>query len=396
MAVEGAAVSVTALASFRAAVSRAVWSRKLPMTNTPALLSLLDAPWGSDPAFIIIWNRFRQLRRYLAYRPDDQHRIFRLLDYASAGAPGHGPIHLLVQSADELGFFWDSDQAGWIRPGLPPLRMMTVPIQHFRDAIWQAWQHKVATDLCKRKGFRGGFGFDIYGSHQLLVSSHLRERDKMLLRAILSGGVWNGFLLSKVKKEEVPCRFCGAPDNDGHLFWDCTFPPFVELRNQPEFLPLMSEDRTHWPRCLLWHGWLPGLSPRTLGTPWAVASSDLASSCLENALGSYPVSASSAWQPFWDQDDVEDMVDDVPDYPNILTLILMLRLLELVLLFILLPLFLIVIIGVMLRILMILMKVALISFRVSLALFSRFSEPSIGASFLPCRLILAFTLVLII
>ena len=66
----------------------------------------------------------------------------------------------------------------------------------------------------------------------------------MLLRAILSGGVWNGFLLSKVKKEDVPCRFCGAPDNDGHLFWDCTFPPFVELRSQPEFLPLMSKDRT--------------------------------------------------------------------------------------------------------------------------------------------------------
>ena len=40
----------------------------------------------------------------------------------------------------------------------------------------------------------------------------------MLLRAILSGGVWNGFLLSKVKKEDVPCRFCGAPDNHGHLF----------------------------------------------------------------------------------------------------------------------------------------------------------------------------------
>ena len=285
---EGAAVSVTALSSFRAAVSRAVWSKKLPMTNTPALLSLLDAPWGSDPAFFIIWNRFRQLRRYLAYRPDDCDRIFRLLDYVSTGAPGHGPIHLLVQSADELGFFWDSDQAGWIRPGLPPLRMLTGPIQHFRDAIWQAWQHKVATDLCKRKGFRGGFGFDIYGSHQLLVSSHLRERDKMLLRAILSGGVWNGFLLSKVKKEDVPCRFCGAPDNDGHLFWDCTFLPFVELRNQPEFLPLMSKDRTSWPRCLLWHGWLPGLSSRTVGSPWAVASSDLASSCLETAFGSYP------------------------------------------------------------------------------------------------------------
>ena len=143
-----------------------------------------------------------------------------MLDYASAGSPGawaHSPF--LFSLLMNWVFFWDSDQAGWIRPGLPPLRMMTGPIQHFRDAIWQAWQHKVATDLCKRKRFRGGFGFDIYGSHQQLVFSHFRERDKMLLRAILSGGVWNGFLLSKVKKEDVPCRFFGAPDNDGHLFW---------------------------------------------------------------------------------------------------------------------------------------------------------------------------------
>ena len=78
--------------------------------------------------------------------------------------------------------------------------MITGPIQHFRSAIWQAWQH-IATDLCKRKGFRCGFGVDIYGSHQLLVSSHFRERDKMLLRAILSGGVWNGFLLSMLRKK---------------------------------------------------------------------------------------------------------------------------------------------------------------------------------------------------
>ena len=139
------------------------------------------------------------------------------------GPRGMGPSIFFFSLPKSLVFFWDSEQAGWIRPGLPPLRMMTGPIRHFRSAIWQAWQSKVATDLCKRKGFRGGFGVDLYGSHQLLVSSHLRERDKMLLRAILSGGVWNGFLLSKVKKEEVPCRFCGAPDNDGHFFWDCTF-----------------------------------------------------------------------------------------------------------------------------------------------------------------------------
>ena len=41
---EGAAVSATALHSFRSAIARAVWSKKLPMTNTPALLSLLVVP----------------------------------------------------------------------------------------------------------------------------------------------------------------------------------------------------------------------------------------------------------------------------------------------------------------------------------------------------------------
>ena len=211
-----------------------------------ALLGMLNALWGSDPAFFIIWNRFRQLRRHLSYRLHDETRIFCLLDYVSTGSPGHGPIHLFIHSADELVFFWDSEQAGWIRSGLPPWRMMTGPIQHFRSAIWQVWQHKVATDLCKRKEFRGGVGVDIYGSHQLLVFSHFRKRDKMLSRVILSGGVWNGFLLSKVMKENVSCRFCGASDNDGHSF----FPPFVELRRQSEFLPVMSKDRTDWLRCL--------------------------------------------------------------------------------------------------------------------------------------------------
>ena len=66
--------------------------------------NLLDVPWGFDPAFFIIWNRLRQLRSYLAYRLDDHDRIFRLLDYASAGAPGNGPVHLFVQSADKLFF----------------------------------------------------------------------------------------------------------------------------------------------------------------------------------------------------------------------------------------------------------------------------------------------------
>ena len=40
----------------------------------------------------------------------------------------------------------------------------------------------------------------------------------MLLRAIMCRGVWNGILRGKAKKEDVPCRFCGKTDGDGHLF----------------------------------------------------------------------------------------------------------------------------------------------------------------------------------
>ena len=119
------------------------------------------------------------MRWYLACRPDEEGRIFRLFDLAAAGSPGHGAVHLLISSTLEIFFAWDSEQEGWIRAGLPPLRMMAEPVQHFRSAIFSAWQDTVATDLCNRKGFREKFGFHMFGSHQLLVCPHLRERDNM-------------------------------------------------------------------------------------------------------------------------------------------------------------------------------------------------------------------------
>ena len=97
----------------------------------------------------------------------------------------------------------------------------------------------------------------------------------MLLRAILCGGVWKGFLLGKVKKEDVPCRFCGQSDGDGHLFWECTFPPLQHARELLEFSSPMSFDRRRWSRCLLWHGWLPGLTSAGVRDPWAASLGQL-------------------------------------------------------------------------------------------------------------------------
>ena len=48
--------------------------------------------------------------------------------------------------------------------------------------------------------------------------------------------VWNGFLLGKAKKEDVPCRFCGGRDGDGHLVLGVYLPsPILHVGELPEF-----------------------------------------------------------------------------------------------------------------------------------------------------------------
>ena len=117
---EGSAISVFALSAFRSAVAIAVWSKKLPMTITLALLSLLDGPLAgqTQPSksfgvffdnCVVIWIPTFTLR-----------------------------FHLITNSALET--FFDEEQDGWIRAGLPPLRMMSGPVEHFRSAIYLAGQ----------------------------------------------------------------------------------------------------------------------------------------------------------------------------------------------------------------------------------------------------------------
>ena len=290
------------LRKLRSAVCGVVWSRRQPFASVGAVLSLLDGPTGCDPAFCIVWFRFRLLRRYLALWPAEVDRIYRLLEMVGSGCPGHGPIHLLLASAAEIGFQWDPHALAWVRPGLPLLSNLAGPIQHFRAAILDAWRNRVAADLCRRKGFRGGSLLDVHGSLQLLISSHVRERDRALLRAIMVGSVWNGFLLGHIRGQPVPCRFCGAPDHDGHLFWECTFPPLVEIRENPEFHDLMRMDKAHWPRCLLWHGWLPMLSGANGASPSAVDAFESAAYLVEVALGRYSSGLISEWGPSDDFD----------------------------------------------------------------------------------------------
>ena len=206
---EASLVSISGLRKLRTAFCQASLSGGFRLANPGAVLSLLDGPVGSDPGFHVVWCRFRMLRRYMAYNSSvhELARIYSLLRVVSAGAPGHGPVHLLVSSALSLGFSWDSDLCVWLRPGWPALCQISSPFQFFREAIWGAWRTKVAGDLSSRAGFRGGRYLDFRGSLKLLSSPHLRGGDKGLLRGILSGVVWNGFLLGFVKGEIVSLSF---------------------------------------------------------------------------------------------------------------------------------------------------------------------------------------------
>ena len=71
------------------------------------------------------------------------------------------------------------------------------------------------------------------------------------------------------------------------VFWECSFPPLVHVRESLEFSYVVNLDKTDWPRCLLRHGWLPALSGRVGGTPWANDAADVAKNQLEVALGFY-------------------------------------------------------------------------------------------------------------
>ena len=122
-----------------------------------------------------------------------------MLDLISWGAQGHGPVHLLLISAAELGFAWEGEEKGWVRVSLLPLRMVTGPVQHFYSSILDAWRYCSFAKLYERKFF-WGLSMLILKALYNHIPRHLRERDKMLLRAILFGGVWNGFLLGKAKK----------------------------------------------------------------------------------------------------------------------------------------------------------------------------------------------------
>ena len=114
--------------------------------------------------------------------------------------------------------------------------------------------------------------------------------------------------LVKPRRKMFLVVFVERGDGDGHLFWECSLLPLQHVRDLPEFAFFMSLDRSNWPRCLLWHGWLPGLKGIGQREPWALSFGDLASFHLERGQGAYPVDFGGAWNPpdYWDVAEIGD------------------------------------------------------------------------------------------
>ena len=96
---------------------------------------------------------------------------------------------------------------GWVRPGLPVLSNLVGPIQFFFSLRFSMFGGtRLLLTFVRGKGLEAvRFGILLVPCSSLILLTS--ETDKALLRGILVGGVWNGFLLGGVRGQPVPCRF---------------------------------------------------------------------------------------------------------------------------------------------------------------------------------------------
>ena len=68
--------------------------------------------------------------------------------------------------------------------------------------------------------------------------------------------------------------------------------PLVQIRENPEFHALIQRDKRTWPRCLLWHGWLPALD---ISGNWASGPHNSGENVIESRLGGYTCEDLNGW-----------------------------------------------------------------------------------------------------
>ena len=102
--IEASLQAISSLRKLRSSILWVVWTRRQPLANVGAVLGLLDGPQGCDPAYCVVWFRFRIARRYLGYRPSEVGWIYRLLDMVREGVLTMAPSICCLPVPLMLGF----------------------------------------------------------------------------------------------------------------------------------------------------------------------------------------------------------------------------------------------------------------------------------------------------
>ena len=307
-AAEASHVSSSSISAFGAAIVRAVWSSKMPLANAPAIFDLLDGPVGIDPAFHIVWTRFRMMRRYLAYCPEEEPRIFRMLDFISRDSQCHGPVHLVLMSAAELGFAWGGAEKGWVRVSLPPLRIVTGPVQQFYSSILDG-AFVFLPSYLRGKAFEVLSMLILRALYNNLPRPTCGNEIQCYLEPFCVGAFGTDSFLARPRRKMFPAVFVVKGMEMDTYFGSVLF-TLQHVKELHEFATLMSLDRSKWPRVCFGMGGCPDsvvLVTVTLG--------DLAFGELERCLGAYPVDIFGSWTPpeCWDADDIALEMSDHPD-----------------------------------------------------------------------------------
>ena len=106
----------------------------------------------------------------------------------------------------------------WVRPGLPSLSILLVPFSTLGLLLSVRGRVRLQLICVPGVGFVvGHFLTCLVRCSSFTLAMFGREMRRCSgVRWLVA--VWNGFLLTGVKGQPVPCRFCGGADGDGHLF----------------------------------------------------------------------------------------------------------------------------------------------------------------------------------
>ena len=285
--IEASLLASDSLRKLRSAVRRVVWSRRQPLASVGAVLGLLDGPLGGTLLFAWYGLGFVYFDAILLFGPLKSVGfvacllwfmrvvlgmvlfIFFLLALLRLGLSGTlmtwlGFVLVYLCLAIWLALF-STCRLLFLMPGVTRLLLTFLVVKVFVVVLCLMFMALCSSLILLV------FGKEIrlcFGASWLVVFGMV---------CFLEGCGVMLFLVGFVVLLMMMVIF----------FWDCPFPPLVEVRENPEFHDLMRLDKAHWPRCLLWHGWLPVLSGVNGASPWALDASESAAYLVEVALGRY-------------------------------------------------------------------------------------------------------------